>query len=253
MYFDTHAHYDDARFDPDRDELINALHRDGVDYILNPGADAESSRKAVGLGERFPFVYAAAGIHPEDAESAGNGALSVIEGLLGHEKVRAVGEIGLDYHYPEPDRETQLRCFRAQMALAQKHRLPVIVHDREAHGDCMSVVREFPEVRGVFHCYSGSAEQASELVSLGWSLSFTGSLTFKNARRLPEVASMLPDASIMIETDAPYLAPEPFRGRRNHSGYLQYICRRLAELRGLSLEEAAALTKENGLRFFGIK
>ncbi len=252
MFFDTHAHYDDEQFDPDREQLLNDLHAQGISYILNPGASLISSEKGIRIAERFDFVYAAAGVHPQEAQTLDALGLSVLSDLLGHKKVRALGEIGLDYFYNQPAREVQMTAFRAQMELARAHNLPVIIHDRDAHEDTLKVVRDFPQVRGVFHCYSGSLELAKELVKVGYSLSFTGSITFKNARRLPEVAAWLPEDRIMIETDSPYLAPEPCRGRRNHSGYLPHICRKVADIRGISLEAAAALTLHNGKAFFGI-
>lgn len=252
MYFDTHAHYDDEQFDPDREQLLNDLHAQGIEYILDPGASLSSSERAVRIAERFDFVYAAAGVHPQEAQMLDAHGLSVLSDLLAHKKVRALGEIGLDYHYAQPERAVQMKAFRAQMELARAYNLPVIIHDREAHADTLQVVLDFPQVRGVFHCYSGSLELAKELVRAGYSLSFTGSVTFKNARRLPEVVAWLPEDRIMIETDAPYLAPEPCRGRRNHSGYLPHICQKVADIRGISLDKAAELTLLNGKAFFGI-
>jgi len=252
-YFDTHAHYDDERFDPDRDELLAAVHSAGVERILNPGCNLASSRKAAQYAARFPFLYAAAGFHPSDAGDFGNDSVGALAELLAQPKVMAVGEIGLDYHYLDCSKEDQLACFERQMALADDLGLPVIIHDREAHEDCMRVVRRFPRVRGVFHCYSGSLEQAMLLVSLGYSLSFTGVVTFKNAHRALEIARWLPEDRIMLETDAPYMAPEPHRGKRNHSGYLTYICQALASLRGVSHESFARQTLQNARAFFGIE
>ena len=177
-----------------------------------------------------------------------------LRALAAHPRVVAVGEIGLDYYWEEnPPRELQRQVFRAQLALAGELGLPVIVHDREAHGDCMDIVRAFPQVRGVFHCFSGSAEMAKELVRLGWMISFTGVLTYPNARKAVEAAQAIPLERIMIETDSPYMAPVPCRGRRNHSGYVAHICRRLAEIKGLDPEECSRITLENGRRFFQIQ
>ena len=223
-----------------------------MQLVLNPGCSLSSSRKALRLADRYGFVYAAAGIHPQAADEMSEAALAEIAALARRPKVRAIGEIGLDYHYLDHSKKTQLDAFTLQMELAQDLGLPVIIHDREAHEDCLRIVRQFPRVRGVYHCYSGSLEQAKVLVNLGYSISFTGVVTFKNARRALEVARWLPDDRIMIETDAPYMASEPHRGTRNHSGNLSYICETLASLRGVSHESFAALTLQNGKNFFGI-
>lgn len=252
--FDTHAHYDAPQFDADRDAVLSALPGQGVALVVNPGCDLDSSARAVELAERYPFVYAAVGVHPEDCGSWAEGDVEELRALAAHPRVVAVGEIGLDYYWEEnPPRELQRQVFRAQLALAGELELPVIVHDREAHGDCMDIVRAFPQVRGVFHCFSGSAEMAKELVRLGWMISFTGVLTYPNARKAVEAAQAIPLERIMIETDSPYMAPVPFRGRRNHSGYVAHICRRLAEIKGLDPEECSRITLENGRRFFQIQ
>ena len=253
MLFDTHAHYDSHKFDADRDEVLSALPGQGVELVVNPGCDLESSRKAVALAEQYPFVYAAVGVHPEDCADWQDGHLDELRVLAAHPKVVAIGEIGLDYYWKEnPPRELQQRVFHAQLALGLELDLPVIVHDREAHGDCMDIVGEFPEVCGVFHCFSGSAEMAKELVRRGWMISFTGVLTYPNARKAVEAAQDVPLDRIMIETDSPYMAPVPHRGKRNHSGYVAYICERLAEIKGISAEDCARITLENGRRFFQI-
>ncbi len=250
MYFDTHAHYDGEAFDGDRDAVLKGLPAAGIGLVLNPGCDMASTRKAIEMAEAHAHVFAAAGIHPHEASSLGAGDLDELGRC--HPKVMAIGEIGLDYHYDYSPRDTQRDVFRAQMELARALALPVIVHDREAHEDCLAIVREFPAVRGVYHSYSGSLEQAKILVGLGWSLSFTGAVTFKNARRACEVAAWLPGDRIMLETDSPYMTPVPFRGRRNDSTTLPLIAARLAELRGVTTEEIERLTFENGVRFFGI-
>ena len=252
--FDTHAHYDSRKFDDDREAVLSALPGQGVELVVNPGCDLNSSRKAVALAGRYPFVYAAVGVHPEDCADWKDGDVEELRALASHPKVVAIGEIGLDYYWKEnPPRQFQQRVFRAQLALAAELDLPVIVHDREAHGDCMDIVREFPGVRGVFHCFSGSAEMAKELVRLGWMISFTGVLTYPNARRAVEAAQTVPPDRLMIETDSPYMAPVPHRGKRNHSGYVAHICERLAEIRGISAGDCARLTMENGRRFFQIQ
>ena len=252
--FDTHAHYDARQFDPDRDQVLSALPGRGVELVVNPGCDLASSRKAVELAGRYPFVYAAVGVHPEDCGDWTDEDVEELRALANHPKVVAVGEIGLDYYWPEnPPKELQKRVFRAQLALARELDLPVIVHDREAHGDSMELVREFPEVRGVFHCFSGSAEMARELVKLGWMISFTGVLTYKNARKAVEAARAVPLDRIMIETDSPYMTPVPHRGRRNDSGYVGLICQKLAELKGIDPEQCSAATLNNGRKFFHIQ
>ena len=218
MLFDTHAHYDDDWFDEDRDALLAGMPEKGVGLIVNPGCTLASSRAALALAEQFPHVYAAVGIHPENCHDFVPQHIDVLRDLAGHPKVVAIGEIGLDYYWPEnPSRELQQQVLRAQLTLAQELALPVINHDREAHADSLSIVREFPGLRGVFHCYSGSVEDARTLVKMGWMLSFNGAATFKNARKAPEVIAGVPLERLMIETDAPYLAPVPHRGKRNAS------------------------------------
>lgn len=251
MLFDTHAHLDDGAFDPDREELLPALPEQGVALVMNPGCSLESSRRADALSRQYDFLYAAVGSHPDAADEVCPAVLDEYRALCKRNpKIRAIGEIGLDYHYEDIPREIQLQAFRAQMALAQELELPVIVHDREAHGDAMAVVEEFPAVKGVFHCYSGSLEMAQELVKRGWYIGFTGVLTFKNARKAMEVASALPLERLVLETDCPYMAPEPFRGKRNHPGYLYRMAQRLAELRGMDVEQISRITMENGKRLY---
>jgi len=251
MLFDSHAHMDDRAFDADRDALLTGLANKGVGLVMNPGCSLASSRNAVALAERYPFVYAAVGSHPDAADEVNDDVLEAYKKLCKlHSKVKAIGEIGIDYHYEDIPRELQLKAFRAQMALARELELPVIVHEREAHEDGMAVVREFPEVTGVFHCYSGSAEMARQLVERGWYIGFTGVLTFKNARRALETAASIPLERIVLETDCPYMAPEPFRGRRNDPGYLYRMAEALAQVRGITPDEAAAATTENAKRLY---
>ena len=252
--FDTHAHYDADAFDADRMEVLSSMPGQGVELILNPGCDLKSSQTAVELAERFPFVYAAVGVHPEEcADWNAEHDIPVLEALAQNPKVRANGEIGLDYHWPEnPPRELQQQVFHAQLDLAEKLNLPVIVHDRDAHHDCLEIVRAHPNVTGVYHCYSGGVEDAKTLMKLGWMISFTGSITFKNARRALEVIDLLPMDRMMIETDSPYMSPEPFRGRRNDSGRVHLVAEAIARRKGLDPEEVARITLENGKRFFRI-
>ena len=254
MLFDTHAHYDSRQFNEDRDEVLNGLKERGVSLVVNPGCDIPTSRMAVELAEKYPFVYAAVGFHPEELEGVELPDLKEIRRLAACEKVVAIGEIGLDYYWvkDEEGRKKEQEFFRAQLAMAEELNLPVIVHDREAHGDTLAIVKEFPNVKGVFHCYSGSVEMAEELVKMDWMISFTGVLTYHNARKSVEVAEVVPMERLMIETDSPYMAPVPHRGKRNDSGYVLHVCEKLAEIKGISVEECARITLENGCRFFGI-
>ena len=254
MLFDTHAHLDDRAFDEDRAELLKALPPQGLALVMNPGCSLESSRNVVKIAAENDYVYAAVGSHPDAADEVNEAVIEEYRTLCKlNPKVKAIGEIGLDYHYEDIPREIQLKAFRLQMELARELDLPVIVHEREAHEDGMAVVREFPEVRGVFHCYSGSAEMARQLVNLGWYIGFTGVLTFKNARKAVEVASSIPLERIVLETDCPYMAPEPFRGKRNDPGKLYRMAEKLAEIRGLTVEEIHAITTENGKRLYRIR
>ena len=252
MFFDTHAHYDDERFDNDWDAVLKSLPEAGIGAVVNPGCTADSSRAAIALAERYDIVYAAVGLHPENCAGADEADFAALEALAAHPKAVAIGEIGLDYYWKEVPRDLQKEVFRAQLQLAKVLDLPVIVHDREAHADCLAIVREFPGVRGVFHCYSGSAEDAKTLVKLGWHLSFTGTITFKNARKAPEVIAAVPLERIMMETDAPYMAPTPFRGKRCDSRYVYRMAETIAEIKGLTPAEVEQATTENGKALFAI-
>lgn len=253
MLFDSHAHLDARQFDSDREELLRTLPQKGIGLLMNPGCDAVSSQFACRLAEENPWIYAAVGSHPDAAADSGDELMAFYYKLAKkNPKVKAIGEIGLDYHYEDVPREQQILCFRRQMALAKELELPVIIHQREAAEDTLKVLEEFPQVKGVFHCYSGSAEMAKQLTDRGWYIGFTGVITFKNARRLVETALTIPTESMVIETDCPYMAPEPFRGRRNDPGYVYRMAEKLAELRGISREEAESITFENGKRLFRI-
>jgi len=252
--FDTHAHYDSGAFNADRLEVLASMPGQGVELILNPGCDLQSSRTAVELADRFAHVYAAVGIHPSDCGEWTDDHISELRALAAHPKVRAIGEIGLDYYWKEnPPKEFQQKVFHAQMNLAEELGLPVIVHDREAHHDCLEVVKAHPNVKGVYHCYSGSLEDAKVLTKLGWMISFTGVVTYKNARKSLEVIEWLPLDRMMIETDSPYLTPEPWRGKRNDSSKVYRVAETIAAVKGIEAEEAARITLENGKRFFGIE
>ncbi len=252
MYFDTHAHYDSGAFNADREEVLAAFPEAGVALVVNPGCEVRSSETAIALAERFPHVWAAVGIHPEDMADMSDADLDKIEQLSKHPKCVAIGEIGLDYYWDASHKEEQKALFIEQLALALRRDLPVIVHDREAHGDCLDIVRQYPGLRGVFHCYSGSVEMAQELLKRGWYLGFDGPITYKNARKALEVLEICPLDRILIETDSPYLSPVPMRGKRNDSRNLVYVTEKIAEIKGITPEEAAAVTMENGKKLFNI-
>ena len=253
LIFDTHAHYDDAQFDADREALLSAMPENGVGLILDPGCDLESSRAAIALAEQYPHIYAAVGYHPENCAPYTDADLDILRRLAQHPKVVAIGEIGLDYYWEQnPPKEFQQAVFRAQLALARELDLPVIVHDRDAHADCLAIVKEFPEVRGVFHCYSGSVEMARELWKLGWYLGFDGPVTYKNARRTVEVAAEVPLERLLLETDSPYMAPVPKRGTRNDSRNIRCIAEKIAEIRNMTADAIIRVSAENGRRLFGI-
>lgn len=253
MIFDTHAHLDDRAFDQDRDSLLSRLPEEGIALLMNPGCSLASSQAAVSLSNQYSYIYAAVGSHPDAADEVNDGVLEQYRALCrDNPKVKAIGEIGLDYHYEDIPRDIQKRSFRAQMGLARELGLPVIVHEREAHEDGMKIVEEFPSVTGVFHCYSGSLEMAKWLIERGWYIGFGGVLTFKNARKALEVAGNIPLERIVLETDCPYMAPEPFRGRRNDPGKLYRVAEKLAQLRGMTVEEVQAITLENGKALYRI-
>ena len=254
MLFDTHAHMDDQAFDADREELLSSLPGAGIGLLMNPGCSLESSRNAAALAAQYDWMYAAVGSHPDVADEVDDAVLEEYRKLckLYPEKIKAIGEIGLDYHYEDIPRGLQKKAFIAQMELARELGLPVIVHERDAHEDGLAIVKAFPEVKGVFHCFSGSAELARQLTDLGWYIGFTGVLTFKNARRAIEAAQAIPLERIVIETDCPYMSPEPFRGKRNDPGKVYRMAEKLAEIRGISVEEAQAITFENGKRLYRI-
>ena len=253
MYFDTHAHYDDEQFDADREPLLELLPDAGVTYVLNPGCDVESSEKAVRMAEKYPHVYAAVGLHPENCGGCTDEDFSAIRMLCENQKVVAIGEIGLDYYWEEnPPAEFQREVFRRQLELALELDLPVIIHDREAHGDCLAIVEEYPGLRGVFHCFSGSPEMAKVLLKKGWYLGFDGPITYKNSKKAPEVAALCPMDRILIETDSPYLSPGPNRGKRNDSRNLPWIAAKIAEIKGCTTDEVAAAALQNGRKLFGI-
>lgn len=255
MLFDTHAHLDDDRFDKDRDETIIQCQRDGVELILNAGSNIETSVKAIALSKKYEFIYAAVGVHPHDAAEMDEETVGVLAALAGNRKVRAIGEIGLDYHYDLSPRDVQKQRFVEQIDLARQLKLPIIVHDREAHGDVMDIFKKtrIKEVGGVLHSFSGSAEMALECIKLGLYISISGPVTFENARKTVEAVKQVPLDMLLIETDSPYLTPVPYRGKRNYPGYVRLVAEKIAEIKGISFEEVARQTLENGKRLFGIE
>ncbi|EOD00518.1 TatD family hydrolase [Caldisalinibacter kiritimatiensis] len=254
MLIDTHAHLDDKRFDKDRDKLIKSLKENDVDIVINPGADVASSVKAVSLASQYDNIYAAVGVHPHDAKDINEETIELLRSLSKKDKVVAIGEIGLDYHYNNSPRDIQKKWFREQIKLAKEVNLPIIVHDRDAHGDTFDIISDELDgnLTGVLHCYSGSLELAKRYIDMGFYISFAGPVTFKNAKTPKEVAKKIPLEYILIETDSPYLAPHPHRGKRNEPLYVRYMSAMIAELKGISFEEVARRTSENAKKLFGI-
>ncbi len=249
--FDTHAHYDDSRFDDDRDELLSSLPSKGVSHIVNCGCDLKSSKTTLTLAKKYGFIYAAIGVHAHEAEEATEEDLQEIEKLYENKRVVAVGEIGLDYHYDFSPRERQLEVFERQLILANRLGLPVIVHDREAHEDTMNLLKKH-KPQGVVHCFSGSAEMAKEIVKLGMYIGLGGAVTFKNAKKPVEVAEYLPLDRLLLETDAPYMTPVPFRGQRCDSAHIAYTAEKIAEIKKIDVQELIDICNENSKRLFGI-
>lgn len=252
MYlYDTHAHLDDEMFDGDRESVIEKIKAAGVGRLNNIGADMKSSAESIRLAEKYDFIYASVGVHPSETRSMTDTDIDTLRDMTRHDKVVAVGEIGLDYHYEDTDRETQKYWFRRQLELAKECDMPVIIHDRESKGECIEILKESGISRGVVHCFSGSAETAAELLKMGFYISFTGVLTFKNAKKAVRALKAIPMDRLFIETDCPYMAPEPFRGTRNDSSLVYRVAEKIAELKGLDSDEVIRITTENALRFFG--
>ena len=251
MLFDTHVHMNDPAFDTDRDDLISSFPEKGVALAMNVGCSLASSRDAIALAEKYPHIYAAVGTHPDAADEVNEDVIEEYRKLCKlHPKVKAIGEIGLDYYYEDIPRDIQKKAFALQLELARELDMPVVVHERDAHDDGMTMIKQFPKVTGVFHCYSGSAEMARQLVKLGWYIGFTGVLTFKNARKAVETARAIPLDRIVLETDCPFMSPEPFRGKRNDPTRIYRMAEALAEIRGITVEEAQAATFTNGKRLY---
>lgn len=255
MLFDSHAHLDARRFDDDRDKVIERAKENGISYIMNPGADFESSVKSVELASKYDIIYAAVGVHPHDAETMDEMMLQLLKGMTKKSKVMAIGEIGLDFHYNYSPRDIQKKWFREQIKLAKEVNLPIIVHDREANNEVMNILKEEEafDTGVLMHCYSGSAELARQYIKRGAYISIAGPVTFKNARKAVEVVEAIPMDYLMIETDSPYLTPHPYRGKRNESSYVRYVAEKIAEIKGISFEEVAERTMENAKKYFRIK
>ena len=256
--FDTHAHYNDSRFSESEggnEPLLDKLFSENIGYIMNASVDIADSVMNLALAEKYENLYAAVGVYPHETGKLSSDEISVLdsmEKLLSHPKAKAIGEIGLDYHYDDTDRETQKRWLRAQLSLADKLNLPVIIHDREAHADILSILSEYPGVIGVMHSYSASAEMVREFESLGYYISFSGSLTFKNNKKTVEAAAVVSEERMLIETDAPYLTPVPHRGERNDSGLMIHTAEMLAGIRGKTVDEIADITLKNAKKLFGL-
>lgn len=252
LIFDAHAHYDDDKFNEDREELLASMPDKGVGYIVNAGVDIETSKWSIEYSEKYDFIYSAVGVHPESADNLPEDYISQLESLAKHKKAVAIGEIGLDYYWDNVPRDVQKKVFIEQLNLARDMNLPVVIHDRDAHGDTMDILRQY-KPNGLLHCFSGSVEMCKEIVKLGMSISLGGVVTFKNARQSVEVAEYIPLDRLLLETDAPYLTPVPFRGKRCDSSMIKFTAMRIAEIKGISMEELINITTENACRLYNIK
>ncbi len=254
MIFETHAHYDDEAFDEDRYTLLESMTDHGIGTIVNATASRRTVEKSLELAHKYPFVYTTIGVHPSDSAEMDEEELSWLEEMCGDEKAVAVGEIGLDYHYDEPSKEIQKKWFEAQIELARKVKLPIIVHSRDAAKDTMDIMKNLhaEEIGGDIHCFSYSVEVAREYLNMGFYIGVGGVITFKNGRKLREVVEYAPIEQIVIETDSPYLSPEPFRGKRNSSLNLPYVVDKIAEIKGLTPEEVIAVTENNARKLYNL-
>ncbi len=252
MIFDTHAHYDDRKFDEDREELLISMEDSGIGNIVNIGADMASSERSLELADKYDFIYAAVGVHPSDCADLTEGDIDRLREMTMDPKCVAIGEIGLDYHWPEPDPDTQKKWFIKQMLLARQVNLPVVIHSRDAAADTLQILKDYPlsDIPGVVHCFSYSREVALECASMGYYIGVGGVLTFKNGRKLKECVMDLPMEKIILETDCPYLAPEPYRGKRNSSLYLPYVVKELAAIKGITEEEVIRVTELNAKKMY---
>lgn len=255
MLFDSHAHYNDSRFEKDIDEVLSSMNENNVGMILNSCSNLDEVPDILKICKKYPFIYASVGIHPHDVKDLKDSDMDMLIKYAENEKVKAIGEIGLDYFYDNSPRDLQKKWFARQVEVAKQIKLPIIIHDRDAHKDCMDILKSenIQDIGGVFHCYSGSVEMAKEILDWGMYIAFGGSLTFKKSVRPVEVAKYVPLDRILIETDCPYLTPEPHRGKRNSSLYIHYVAEKLAQIKGVSVEEIENATFENGKRCFNIK
>lgn len=255
MIFDSHAHYNDSKFNDDRDAVLDGLLEENVAYVMNVADSMESLSKVLEIANKYPFVYAAVGVHPEEVEGLTDADMDTLLEYSKHKKVKAIGEIGLDYYWDDVERNLQKHWFARQIELAKQAKLPIIVHDRDAHGDCVDILRseKADQVGGIVHCFSGSREMARDVLNLGMYIGIGGTVTFKNARKVKEVAEYVPISSIVLETDAPYLAPEPFRGKRNNSAFIKYVIEELAKIKGMMPEEVEEITFKNAKKCYGIE
>ena len=253
LLYDTHAHLNSSQYDGDRDEVIQKIKASGVGFVNNIGADIKSSYESIELAEKYDFIYAVCGVHPAETNNLGEEDMEALFEMSKHEKVRAIGEIGLDYHYEDnPDSDTQKLWFKRQLELSKEVGLPVVIHDRESKGECIDILKKMNIRSGVMHCFSGSAEIARELLKQDFYISFTGVVTFKNARRAIEALKIIPLEKLFIETDCPYMAPEPYRGTRNDSSYVIKVAEKYAEIKNVPLEKVIKQTTKNARDFFGV-
>lgn len=250
--FDSHAHYTDKAFNDDREAMLGSLKESGVCGIINCGADIESSVSSVDLASKYDYIYAACGIHPEEADKTPENYIDILRDLAKNEKCVAIGEIGLDYYWRQDTKDLQKELFEKQILLSKELNLPIIVHDRDAHGDTIEILKKHCP-KGVLHCFSGSVETAAEVLKLGMYIGLGGALTFKNARKSVEVAEMLPLDRLLLETDCPYMAPVPMRGKRNNSGYIPFVAEKVAEIKGIDPQTVLDVTTENTRKLFNIK
>jgi TatD DNase family protein len=253
MLVDSHVHLEDEKFNDDREEIIKRCQKE-LTFLINVGSNIDTSKESIELSKKYDFIYASVGIHPQYSQHEIN-KINMIEELAKNKKVVAIGEIGLDYHYEEPAKEFQKQVFTEHIRLAKKLKLPVIIHDREAHKDVLEIIKEEwdKELKGVFHSYSGSVEMAFQCIEMNFYISLAGPVTFKNARRTVEVAEKIPIDKLLIETDSPYLTPEPLRGKRNDPTNVKYVAKKIAEIRNKNFEEISEKTAENAQKLFTIK
>ena len=254
MLFDSHAHYDDARFDADRISVLETMPKNNVGLIMSACSSTNDIKAIIDLCDRFPYVYGSVGVHPSDCGDFSDSDEKLIIEAAAHPKIKAIGEIGLDYYYDDVPHDKQKECFIRQIEIAKKLKMPVIIHDRDAHGDTVDILKnaDAKSVGGVLHCFSGSREMAKDVLDMGFYIAFGGTLTFKNARRSVEVAEYVPLDRIVLETDAPYLAPEPLRGKRNDSTLMRYVAEKLAAIKGIEVSEVERVTFENAKKIFNI-